>query len=69
MRIGVFESSIGECEEILGGIAAQIERIVLDSRLSDSERKKKLEQMADNEVRKIMEMNRLEEEEKRTVWV
>ena len=64
MRIGVFESSIGECEEILGGIAAQIERIVLDSRLSDSERKKKLEQMADNEVRKIMEMNRLEEEEK-----
>ena len=41
MRIGVFENSIGECEEILGGIAAQIERIVLDSRLSDSERKKK----------------------------
>lgn len=64
MRIGVFENSIGECEEILGGIAAQIERIVLDSGLSDSERKKKLEQMADNEVRKIMEMNRLEEEEK-----
>ena len=27
MRIGVFENSIGECEEILGGIAAQIERI------------------------------------------
>ena len=64
MRIGVFENSIGECEEILGGIAAQIERIALDSRLSDSERKKKLEQMADNEVRKIMEMNRLEDEEK-----
>lgn len=64
MRIGVFENSIGECEEILGSIATQIEKIVLDSNLSDSERKKKLEQMADNEVRKIMEMNRLEDEEK-----
>lgn len=63
-RIGVFENSIGECEEILGGIATQIEKIVLDSKLTDAERKKKLEQMADNEVRKIMELNRLEDEEK-----
>ena len=63
-RIGIFEKNIGECEEILGGIAAQIEKIVLDSKLTDTERKKKLEQMADNEVRKIIELNRLEDEEK-----
>lgn len=63
-RIGIFEKNIGECEEILGGIAAQIEKIVLDSKLTDAERKKKLEQMADNEVRKIIELNRLEDEEK-----
>ena len=48
----------------MGGIAAQIEKIVLDSKLTDVERKKKLEQMADNEVRKILELNRLEDEEK-----
>ena len=34
MRIGVFESSIGECEEILGRVASQIERIVIVARLT-----------------------------------
>lgn len=64
MRIGIFESSIGECEEILGDIATQLDQIALDTSLTDEERKIKLEQMADNEVRRLQEMNRLEEEEK-----
>lgn len=63
-RIGVFEGSIGECEEILGEIGRQIELIALDTDLTDEERRGKLEQMADNEVRKAQEMNRLESEEK-----
>lgn len=63
-RIGVFEGSIGECEEILGEIGRQIELIALDTNLTDAERKQKLEQMADNEVRKAQELNRLESEEK-----
>lgn len=64
MRIGIFESSIGECEEILGDIATRIDQIVIDSSLTDEERKEKLEQMADNEIRKIQELSKLEEEEK-----
>lgn len=64
MRIGVFERSIGDCEEILGQIASGIDYIVYDTNLTDEERNIKLEQMADNEVRKIQELNRLEEEEK-----
>ena len=64
MRIGVFESSIGDCEEILGEIASGIETIAFDNALTDEERKSKLEQMADNEIRKVQELNRLEEEEK-----
>lgn len=64
MRIGIFENSIGECEEILGEIATGIEGIILDSSLTDDERKYKLEQVADNEVRKLQEITRLEEEEK-----
>ncbi len=64
VRIGVFEGSIGECEEILGEIGRQIELIALDTSLTDEERKEKLEQMADNEVRKAQELNRLESEEK-----
>lgn len=64
MRIGVFERSIGDCEEILGEIAAGINTIALDTKLTEEERKTKLEQMADNEVRKIQELSRLEESEK-----
>lgn len=63
-RIGVFERSIGECDAILGEIAAGIENIMMDSSLTDEERKMKLEQMADNEVRKMQELEKLEEEEK-----
>ena len=64
MRIGVFEQSIGDCEQILGDIATGIESIALDTTLTEEERKIKLEQMADNEVRKVQELTRLEEEEK-----
>lgn len=64
MRIGIFESSIGECDEILGDIATQLDHIGMDTSLTDEERRIKLEQMADNEVRRLQELNRLEEEEK-----
>ena len=64
MRIGVFERSIGECEAILGQISNEVEKIALNPKLTDEERRDKLEQMADNEVRKIQELNRLEDEEK-----
>ena len=64
MRIGIFENSIGECEEILGEVAQGIENVVLDTTLTDEERRIKLEQIADNEVRKAQELTKLEEEEK-----
>ena len=63
MRIGVFERSIGDCEEILGQIASDIDSLVYDTDLTE-ERNRKLEQMADNKVRKMQELNRLEDEEK-----
>ena len=63
-RIGVFENSIGECEEILGEIGHRIEQIAMDTALTDEERRNKLEQVADNEVRKAQELNKLESEEK-----
>lgn len=63
-RIGIFERSIGECEEILQEIGAQVEQIVVNSNLTDEERRTKLEQMADNEIRKAQELSRLEDEEK-----
>lgn len=64
MRIGIFERSIGECEEVLGEIGAQIEQIAVSTLLTDDERRMKLEQMADNEVRRMQELNKLEDEER-----
>lgn len=63
MRIGIFERSIGECEEVLGEIGTQIEQIAVNTSLTDEERRIKLEQMADNEVRRMQELNKLEDEE------
>ena len=64
MRIGIFERSIGECEEVLGEIGAQIEQIAVSNVLTDEERRTKLEQMADNEVRRMQELSKLEDEER-----
>lgn len=63
-KIGVFESSIGDCSEILGDISDQILKIMFDPELTEKERTLKIEQMADNEVKKVQEMRNLEQEEK-----
>ena len=64
LKIGVFEASIGDCSEILGDISDQIFKIMFDPELTDEERQMKIEQMADNEVMKVQELHRLEQEEK-----
>lgn len=64
MRIGIFERSIGECDHILGEITTEIDSITADSGLTEEEKMEKLEYMADNKIRKIQELNRLEDEEK-----
>ncbi|MBW8191815.1 DEAD/DEAH box helicase family protein [Neiella marina] len=58
-RIGVFEHAIGGCEEILGDISSEILRIADNFNLSDTERKQKLQQLADNKIRLIEEHNEL----------
>ena len=65
MRIGVFEQSLGECSDILGNIENSIKNIIFDSALTPEERSRKIEQMADNEIRLIYENRKLEEEEKK----
>lgn len=63
-KIGVFEASIGDCSEILGSISDQIIKIMLNPDLTDEERTAKIEQMADNDIRRVQEIRRLEQEEK-----
>lgn len=63
-KIGVFESSIGDCSDILGDISEQILKIMSEPGLTEEERNIKIEQMANNEVMKVQELQRLEQEEK-----
>jgi SNF2 family DNA or RNA helicase len=61
-RIGVFERSIGDCEEILGEITQKIKSIAEDFSLDEKSRQEKLNQLADNEIRHIQETEKLDEE-------
>lgn len=63
LRIGIFEESIGDCEEILGDIHKEIRSIAENLDLSDEDRNEMFEQLADNEVRHIQEQRSLENRE------
>ncbi len=63
LRIGVFNSAIGDSEEILGEISKEIKNIADDFSLSSEQRKQKLEQLSDNQIRLSQEQERLEETE------
>ena len=63
-RIGIFESSIGECAGILGDMTQQINKAVFDPSLTQQEREEKIEKIADNEVSRANEMKKLENESK-----
>ena len=60
-RIGVFEAGIGDCEEILGEITEKLQDIATDFTLTHEQQKERLEQLADNEIRKIENQKKLED--------
>jgi hypothetical protein len=61
LRIGIFERTIGASEAILGDIADKIARVGEDFSLSPDERRARLQQLGENEIRLIAESERLEE--------
>ena len=60
LRIGIFDRELGASDEILGRITRELQSIAGDFTLTDGERRMKLQQMADNEVRLIQEEQELE---------
>ncbi len=63
LRIGIFEHSIGDSEEILGELALSIKNIAENLKLTDEERKIMLQQLADNKLRKMLEEEKLEQQQ------
>lgn len=62
-RIGVFHHAVGGGEEILGEITKEIHDIAESFVLSEDEREKRLQQLADNSIRRVREEQDLEEKE------
>ncbi len=60
MRIGVFEEALGDNEEILGQISSVIRTLAEDLTMTDEERRRHLQQLADNQVRLLEEQATLE---------
>ncbi len=63
VRIGVFESALGGSEEILGEISKEIKNIAENYALGEEERRAKLQQLADNEIRLMQEQEKLEQQQ------
>lgn len=63
-RIGVFRQSIGDCEEILGSVSSEIRNIVENLKLTDEEKKEKIQQLTDNKIRLLQEQLLLEEKQR-----
>ena len=63
LRIGVFNNALGSSEEILGEISSAIRNIAENFNLSDDERREKLQQLADNQIRLIQEQEELEQKQ------
>ncbi len=61
LRIGIFDREIGASDEILGRITRELQSIAEDFTLTEQERRAKLQQLADNEVRLIHEEQELEQ--------
>ncbi len=60
LRIGVFHHAVGGSEEILGTITQELHDIAESFSLSAEERARRLQQLADNGIRKVREEQELE---------
>ena len=63
LRIGVFESALGGSEEILGEITTELREIAENYDLTEEERRAKLQQLEDNQIRLIQETELLEDQQ------
>ncbi|MFF2031101.1 helicase-related protein [Arthrobacter sp. NPDC058192] len=63
LRIGVFHRALGGSEKILGDLTTELRKIADDLTISDADREERFRQLADNEVARIQELERLEDQQ------
>lgn len=66
-RIGVFRTTVGDLEEVLGDLVTQLGEVSLNPDLTDEQATAIAEQAADNALRQVEEIRRLEDESENLV--
>jgi superfamily II DNA or RNA helicase len=61
-RLGVFQDTLGDLEEVLGELVDDLAKIALDPKLTDAQADELARQKSDNLLRQVEEEHRLEEE-------
>lgn len=61
-RLGIFRNTVGDMEEVLGGLTESLTQAALSPSLTLEQAEEKARQLADNALRVIEEQRRLEEE-------
>lgn len=61
-RLGIFRDTVGDLEEVLGGVVEELTRVALDPGLTPEQAQARADQMADNLLRRVEEQRRLETE-------
>lgn len=61
-RLGIFQDTLGDLEEVLGELVDDLTKIALDPKLSDAQAEELARQKSDNILRQVEEEHRLEEE-------
>ena len=61
-RLGIFQDTLGDLEEVLGELVDDLTKIALDPKLSDAQAEELARQKSDNLLRQVEEERRLEEE-------
>jgi len=69
LRIGIFHRAVGGSEEILGRITQELHEVAENLTLTQEEIQRRLQQIADNEIRLIQEQALLEERQKDLVGI
>ncbi len=64
-RLNIFKSTVGDLEEILGGITDKLTKVAFDNNLSDEQKQLMADQQADNALRALEEQRNYEENAKR----
>ena len=64
-RLNIFKSTVGDLEEILGGITDRLTKVAFDNSLNDEQKRLMADQQADNALRALEEQRNYEENAKR----